>query len=80
MLSSNPVLPAEGESLHHMLADRSVPRSDLATVSGVINKTGILVLVACATGAMGYSVVTQRPQCLHWSCLPSARGSPRWTR
>ena len=87
MLSSNPVLPAEGESLHHMLADRSVPRSDLATVSGVINKTGILVLVACATGALGYSVVTQMPSLMWISAITAfciclgmgfvLRGNPR---
>jgi len=69
MLSSNPALPAEGESIHHFLADHSVPRSNLATISGVVNKTGILVLLACGTGGIGYSVVTQMPSLMWISAI-----------
>lgn len=57
--SSNPVLNNDDafQRMYGHLGGMTQARPTHATISGVINKTGILVLIAILTGAAGYSLV-----------------------
>lgn len=57
--SSNPVLNNDNafDQMYGHLGGGVQTRPDVATVSGVINKTGILVTIAIIAGAAGYSLV-----------------------
>jgi uncharacterized YccA/Bax inhibitor family protein len=58
--SSNPVL-AHGDDAFAEYYGAQAGRTDVTTMSGVVNKTGLLVLFAVAAGAGGYALMQQFP-------------------
>lgn len=70
--TSNPVLANDDKFAEFYGQDAVVPRANVATVQGVVNKTGILALVALALGGVGYWFVSQNPGLMWISWLASA--------
>ncbi len=66
--SSNPALTNE-DTFRKFYGDRAgiAERADVATVKGVINKTGFLALLAVGSGGAGYALVTKVPGLLYIS-------------
>ncbi|MBX3375153.1 MAG: Bax inhibitor-1/YccA family protein [Phycisphaeraceae bacterium] len=84
--SSNPAL-SNVDALSTLFQDGRTARSDQATLTGVVNRTGLLVLVACVSGAGGYTLVTAMPSLMWISAITAfiiclgmgfvLRGNPR---
>jgi len=70
--SSNPALPNE-DTFRQFYGDRAgmAERADVATVKGVVNKTGFLALLAVVAGGLGYTFVTKVPSLLYISAFAS---------
>jgi uncharacterized YccA/Bax inhibitor family protein len=63
--SSNPALTNEQAFAHAMFA----PKADVATISGVMNKTGILIVLALLAGSSGYALVATMPSIMWISAI-----------
>jgi len=70
--SSNPALTNE-DTFRQFYGDRAgmAERADVVTVKGVVNKTGLLALLAVVAGAAGYTLVTKVPSLLYISAFAS---------
>ncbi len=66
--SSNPALTNE-DTFRQFYGDHAgmAERADVATVAGVVNKTGFLALLAVVAGGAGYALVTNVPSLLYIS-------------
>jgi uncharacterized YccA/Bax inhibitor family protein len=65
--SSNPAL--RNENVFNEVYGSFAERADTITLQGVVNKTGLLVLIAVAAGAGGYSLVGAMPSIVWISCI-----------
>lgn len=66
--SSNPAL-TNNQALSQFGRDMLASRSDVTTLAGVMNKTGILIVLALCAGASGYSLVATVPSITWYSCI-----------
>ena len=57
--SSNPAL--RNDNVFNEVYGRFAERADTITLQGVVNRTGLLVLIAVAAGAGGYALVGTMP-------------------
>jgi uncharacterized YccA/Bax inhibitor family protein len=62
--STNPVL-ANDDAFHQYYGGEAAEQANVTTLQGVVNKTGILVLIAVICGAGGYAIAPQ----LGWGVL-----------
>lgn len=58
--SSNPILAAD-DAFEQFHGGGAVARTDVATVTGVINRTAILTAICAVGGAVGYSIADAMP-------------------
>ncbi|MHC4827312.1 MAG: Bax inhibitor-1/YccA family membrane protein [Planctomycetota bacterium] len=65
--SSNPAL--RNDNVFNEVYGRLTERADTITLQGVVNRTGLLVLIAVAAGAGGYALVGTMPSILWISCI-----------
>ena len=65
--SSNPAL--RNDNVFNDVYGKLAGREDTITLQGVVNKTGILVLIAVAGGAAGYALVGTMPSAVWISCI-----------
>ena len=65
--SSNPAL--RNDNVFNEVYGRLAERADTITLQGVVNRTGLLVLIAVAAGAGGYALVGAMPSILWISCI-----------
>ncbi|UCD74650.1 MAG: Bax inhibitor-1/YccA family protein [Phycisphaerales bacterium] len=69
--SSNPALTREDAFGDYYGKSMFAERTDITTLSGVVNKTGLLVSIAIVTGAIGYSVTVAVPAAMWISAIAS---------
>ncbi|MHC4419626.1 MAG: Bax inhibitor-1/YccA family membrane protein, partial [Planctomycetota bacterium] len=65
--SSNPAL--RNDNAFNEVYGRFAERADTITLQGVVNRTGLLVLIAVAAGGGGYALVGTMPSILWISCI-----------
>ncbi len=65
--SSNPAL--RNDNIFNEVYGRLAQRADTITLQGVLNKTGLLVLIAVAAGAGGYALAGTMPSIVWISCI-----------
>jgi uncharacterized YccA/Bax inhibitor family protein len=65
--SSNPAL--QNDNVFNELYGRFTGRADTITLQGVVNKTGLLVLIAVAAGTGGYALAGTMPSVVWLSCI-----------